>query len=256
AISLEAQGLAASPNFKINDKKIAPPTNTMFTESVFRIPVKPQVNPAVANPKPLASAENLITSTQPVLQAAKIEAPKIETPKSEPLRTENLKTDTLKTESAIQKTLRQLDESYLQLKESVNLKKFDTNKLEDYILKAEKRSGIPYSPEEKMNFRQLTATGNTEMIKMVALELGVGVSEKAEKEAMAALGRLMVHRHQTKALQAFLNQPDKDPNLKAYVRTVMLTHKVESVLSKVEGFKRKVKTTASSPLKVFFPSNS
>jgi hypothetical protein len=249
AITLEAQGLAASNRFKLDDKKLK---NTPVTP--FKVPLKvptgvqgaPSAQPPVTPASPQPAAQVAIPAVQAPVATAPVQTPAKPESKPEP------KTEARPPETAIQKTLRQMEESYQNLKDSINLKKLDPQKIDDLIAKAEKRTGLPYSDVEKAQFREWVKSNNPELLKMVALELRVGISEKAEKEAMAALGRLILYRNNMKDLKLFLADPEKDPNLKAYVRTVLMMQKVEGVMSTVEGLKRKVKKSIN-PLNYLVP---
>jgi hypothetical protein len=52
---------------------------------------------------------------------------------------------------------------------------------------------------------------------------------------------LILHRNQTDALKAYMDMPGKDANIKAYIRTVLMMHRVENWMNTVEDVKRKVK---------------
>lgn len=221
AIHVEAQPFAASPTFKVGETlKVSP----------FVTQVKVQ---SIPKEQRLASAVDTIST--------------MASGKAEPLKNEPPKNET-----SVEKALRQLDTSYTALKESVNLKKFDSAKIEDYFRLAEKRSGFPIPEADKAQIRELVKTQDPELLRMVALELRVGISEKAEKEAMAALGRLILYRENTKALQAYLLDPGKDQNLKAHVKTVLMMNRVEGALSSFESVKRKVKKVLL-PWQILFP---
>lgn len=218
-ITLEQPPQSGVVRFKLNQNQVSATPVTPINPNVQSQPSQQPVAFPVA--QPLQSPQEL---TQPKPTA--------------PTRTDRAE---FKNETGIQKALRQLEESYVNLKESVNLKKFDATKIEEYISKAEKRTGLPYSAEEKEQFRQMAKVSDPELLKLLCMELHVGLSEKAEKEAMASLGRLILHRNQTDALKAYMDMPGKDANIKAYIRTVLMMHRVENWMNTVEDVKRKVK---------------
>lgn len=235
-ITLENPHSGVSNRFKVNENLVKLPTPTPFSTVVAAPQLMPQSMP---QPMSMPQAQAKVVPSVP----------------SQPVKQEMAKSDKpdFKNEPPIQKALRQLEESYTNMKESINLKRFDAQKIEEYLMKAEKRTGLPYSDEEKGQFRQLAQSTDVEHLKLLCLELHVGISEKAEKEAMAAMGRLILHRNQTQALRAYMELPGKDPNLKAYIRTVLMMHKVENWMNTVEDVKRKVKRTVS-PFKWLVPA--
>lgn len=215
AIIMEVQGFGASTNFKIDDKKIK-----VTPTSPFQVPLKVQGVTVEVKPQ----------VTQDVAQV----------------------NTNVKQETSIQRSLRLMEESYQNLRDSVNLKKFDPQKIEDYIVKAEKRNGAVIDEADKVLYREWAKTGDPQILKALALELRVGISEKAEKEAMASLGRLVLHRSNTKELTEYMQMPDKDPNIKAHIRTILMMSRVEDVLSKYERVKRRVRRTLT-PFSSLFP---
>ncbi len=212
AIHMEAQPFAASQTFKLGDLRKEVPS--------AEAPVK-------AAPKadsPFVVSVRLQPSNQVYRVSAAQQAP------------------VAPVETAVSKSLRQLDSSYNTLRESVDLKKFDPAKIDDYLRAAERETGVLMRDEEKAQLRQLAQSQDPNVRKLVALELRVGISEKAEAAALAAMGRLMLHRNQTQALQAYLQDDTKDPNLKAHVKTLLMMNRVEGVLHTYESTKRKVQS--------------
>jgi hypothetical protein len=227
-ITLEQPPQSGVVRFKLNQNQVsATPVTPMSPPLQNQSSQQPVPFPVL---QPLQSPQVV----QPSNQAAELTTTK----NSAPTKTDRAE---FKNETGIQKALRQLEESYVNLKESVNLKKFDATKIEEYITKAEKRTGLPYSVEEKEQFRLMAKSSDPDFLKLLCMELHVGLSEKAEKEAMAALGRLILHRNQTDALKAYMDMPGKDANIKAYIRTVLMMHRVENWMNTVEDVKRKVK---------------
>jgi hypothetical protein len=225
-ITLEQPPQSGVVRFKLNQNQVS---------ATPVIPLTPQHQAQAQNqPSPQAVAFPSLQASPTTQPAQELTQPKAPAP----ARSDRAE---FKNETGIQKALRQLEESYVNLKESVNLKKFDATKIEEYITKAEKRTGLPYSIEEKEQFRQMAKVSDPELLKLLCMELHVGLSEKAEKEAMASLGRLILHRNQTDALKAYMDMPGKDANIKAYIRTVLMMHRVENWMNTVEDVKRKVK---------------
>ncbi len=135
------------------------------------------------------------------------------------------------------RALAQMEASYEKMIAGIKLEAFDPKKIEDYIRQSEKNSGVVLSEAEKERIRQAAKSRNDKMLRLLALELGVGVPLKHKKQVLYYLGELMINRQDKQALAAFINDPTKDENLKAHVKTVLLAGQVEEVLYKVESFK-------------------
>lgn len=142
------------------------------------------------------------------------------------------------TVSATEKAIEQLEVSYERLLQSINLKLFRPEKINQYIATAEKRSGTSFSEEEKQQIRLIAQSGDENSTRLLALELRVGIPKKSEREALAALGELMLHRHNTKVLEQFVEDPHNDENLKAHIKTILMVNKVESAMLKMDNIKR------------------
>lgn len=147
--------------------------------------------------------------------------------------------------SATERALARLEESYARLVDSINLSRFRPERINQYIARAEKQGGIPMSEEEKVRIRKLAETGDEKTLRLLALELRIGVPEKAEREALAALGELFLHRQDRITLEKFLADHHKDENLKAHVRTLLLVNRVENTMH----FCQSVKSDLASLLK-------
>lgn len=146
-----------------------------------------------------------------------------------------------------ERALQQFEQSYQRLLDSINLEHFDPNKIENYIRLAEKRAGVDMTDKEKARIRELVFTGDPEILKLVALELRVGISRKLEKEVLAAFGELIIYHRENDALMMnFLGHPTKDENLKAYVRILMMMSRFERLLNKWQGFQDRYKRLTRS----------
>ncbi|MEB3288183.1 MAG: hypothetical protein VKJ04_11865 [Vampirovibrionales bacterium] len=152
--------------------------------------------------------------------------------------------DTPKFRTGTERALQQLETRYQAMFEGIQLKYFDPNKIENYIRMAEKRMGMELSEKERIRLIQISKSKDPNILKLLALELRIGIPKRLEQAALAALGELLLQRDDEEALQAYLEDPTKDDNLKAYVRTVMMMNKVERVMARVEN--------AKSTLKSFF----
>jgi hypothetical protein len=139
--------------------------------------------------------------------------------------------------SEAERALLQAERSYEQLKATVDLKQFDPTRMPQYLAQAERRTGIPYEPEEKAMLIEWAESGIPELQRMVAMELRVGISRKAEKEALAAMGQILLNRNNEAALQNFLQNDDNDPNLRAYVQTLIYLNRMEKLLGMYKGIK-------------------
>ncbi len=131
-----------------------------------------------------------------------------------------------------ERALQQFELAYQALLDGIKLEHFDPNKIENYIRLAEKRAGVDMSDKEKGRIRELVNTGDPDILKLVALELRVGISRKLEKEALAAFGELVIyHREQDALMQNFLSHPTKDENLKAYIRILIMMSRFERIMN-------------------------
>lgn len=143
--------------------------------------------------------------------------------------------------SEVEKAFDELEKSYEKLLTSINLKAFNRSKIEDYLRLAEKRAGMEISEKEKLRLRKMAQSEDPKVLRLLALELRIGIPRKAEKEAMAALGQMMLYRQDRKSFEKFLAAPDKDENLKAYVRTIIMMNRVEDLMYRYENFKGQVR---------------
>ncbi|MBX2861484.1 MAG: hypothetical protein KTR14_09620 [Vampirovibrio sp.] len=129
------------------------------------------------------------------------------------------------------------EKKYTAFVNSVDIAKFYPKKVNQYIKRAEAWNGA-YSEQEIARFKEMAASKNPDLIKQLALEFRVGISKKDEKEAMAAFGRLVVlYRNNITELQKFLQKKDMDPNLRAYVQTLVMMYHVERWLRRYRRVK-------------------
>ncbi len=139
--------------------------------------------------------------------------------------------------SAAKKALEELEEKYTSLVKAVKVDIFKPENIEEYILRAEKRRGAPFTRAERDRFRDMAKSGDPEKIRLVALELRFGVPRKVERAALAAFGNLILYRDQVAPLREFLDKPGKDPNLVAYVKTILMMNRVERWMEKYQNWR-------------------
>lgn len=142
--------------------------------------------------------------------------------------------DAKKIRSGAERALQQLEVSYQRLIDGIQLEHFDPKRIETYIKMAEKRSGILMSDEEKGRLVQASQSNDEQILRLLALQLRVGIPRRLEKEALAAMGELMLNREDTSALKKFAQDASKDPNLQAYVRNLLMMNRVESMMARVD----------------------
>ncbi len=133
--------------------------------------------------------------------------------------------------------------SYTNLIDAIDIENFEPQQIEQYIRNAEARSGVTMRDAEKEQIRLLSKSNDEHVLRLLALELRVGIPKDVEKEALAAFGELILYRHDKETLQGFLDNPKNDPNLKAHIRTVLMMSKVENVMHGVDTTKRNIKAT-------------
>jgi hypothetical protein len=156
--------------------------------------------------------------------------------------------DSQRLRSGTERALAQLESRYQAMVDGIQLKYFDPTKIEQYIRMAEKRAGMEMSDKERFRLIRLAKINNPQLLKLLALELRIGIPKRLEQAALASLGELMLHRDDEDALRGYLDDPSKDDNLKAYVRTVLMMNKTERWMAKVE--------TAKATLKGWFNSQT
>ncbi len=139
--------------------------------------------------------------------------------------------------SATENALEELEEKYQDLLRAVDVDKLNPKYLTRYIKRAEERRGGPFTKEEKTGFREMATSKDPEVKRLLALELRVGVPKKVEIEALAAMGNLLLHRDDTRSLEAFIEKPEKDPNLREWVRTTLMMNRVEFWMGRYQHFK-------------------
>lgn len=139
--------------------------------------------------------------------------------------------------TAAAQALEDLEEKYNALVESIDVEKFNPAYISRYIKRAETRRGAPYADHEKKRFREMAKSGNPHLIRLLALELRIGIPKKIERDALAAMGRLMLHRDQAEDLRRFLDQPDKDPNLRNWVQTMLAMNTVEQWMGTLQRWR-------------------
>lgn len=139
--------------------------------------------------------------------------------------------------SAGRVALEELEEKYKSLLESVRVEKFNPKYISRYIASAEKRRGAPFTPAERKRIKEMATSKDPEVIRLLALELRIGVPRKIERDALAAMGNIMLHREDA-ALREFLCNPNKDPNLTAYVKTILMMSHVETWMDRYTKLKQ------------------
>ncbi len=139
--------------------------------------------------------------------------------------------------SATENALEELEEKYQDLLESVDVDKLNPKYLTRYIRRAEERRGGPFTKIEKAHFREMAGSNDPEVKRLLALELRVGVPKKVEMEALAAMGNLLLHRDDMVALEGFMQKPNKDANLREWVRTTLMMNRVEFWMEKYKHLK-------------------
>ena len=133
--------------------------------------------------------------------------------------------------------LDELEEKYESLRESVRADKFNPKYINRYIAHAEKRRGTPFTRTERNNFRELALSKDPKVIEQLAFDLRIGVPKKIELEAMAAMGRFLMHHNENDALEEFLEKPTNDPQIKHWVYTTLMMNKVEYWIGRYKEFR-------------------
>jgi len=150
---------------------------------------------------------------------------------------DNAEFDNSQRSTAGQVALEELEEKYRSLLESVRVENFNPKYISRYIISAEKRRGAPFTPAERKRIKEMATSKDPEVIRLLALELRIGVPRKIERDALASMGNLMLHREDD-ALRQFLSSPEKDPNLVAYVKTILMMSHVETWMDRYNRWKR------------------
>ena len=146
-----------------------------------------------------------------------------------------------------EKALQELENSYSRLVNSINLNLFHPLKLNHYIHLAEKRSGKDYTDLEKEHMKLIVQSDNERALRLLALELGVGVPKKAERDAMSAMGALMLHRNNTQALETFLQKPGTDENIRSHVQLILMMSKFEKTVNRFDHWHRSIQKKFQLP---------
>ncbi|MBK8189525.1 MAG: hypothetical protein IPK79_03660 [Vampirovibrionales bacterium] len=194
----------------------------MFPQVQLRRPAASSSNAAL-KPKKAASLFGLEALVGPVDEAESADL----------LASSSLERQT----TAAAQALEDLEEKYNALVESIDVEKFNPAYISRYIKRAETRRGAPYADHEKKRFREMAKSGNPNLIRLLALELRIGIPKKIERDALAAMGRLMLHRDQAADLRGFLDQPDKDPNLRNWVQTMLTMNTVEQWMGALQRWR-------------------
>lgn len=149
-------------------------------------------------------------------------------------------------QSAAQGAVDELEECYNDMLESIDIEKInlEENYVKGYITRSEKRRGGKYSKAQRDRYldmaRQAQKTGDKEMVRLLALELCIGIPPKTEKAVMAAFGKVFIHhREENEVLQNFVEKSKVNPNLAAYMRTILMVNKVETWVGKYEEIKER-----------------
>ena len=138
------------------------------------------------------------------------------------------------------RALVQLSSAYARMVAAINLKLFNPDRIDEYIRRAEKRSGADMTDMEKDRLRRLAKTTDERVLRLLCLELRVGIPKKEEAEAERAFGQLLLARHDREALQRFMNDANADENLKAHVRAVLMLGQVEQWMSRYKQWKERL----------------
>jgi hypothetical protein len=149
---------------------------------------------------------------------------------------------------AAENALNELEEAYSEMVNSIDIEKInlEENYVKGYITRSEKRRGGPYTKAQRNRFLQLAAQAkendDKELIRILALELCIGISPKMEKAVLASFGNLFIHhRDAIGVLKDFTNRDENkaDANLIAYIRTLMMLNQVEGWMGRIENVKHR-----------------
>lgn len=136
-----------------------------------------------------------------------------------------------------------MEMAFQKLLAGINLKTFNPDKIDHYLALAAKR-GVNRTESEKKRLRALAKrakAGDSALLPFLALELDIGVPAKLRNALLASIGDVLINeRHNEESLKAFLEDPSKPEFLKAHVKTIYYTNKVEDVLSRVDGVKHQL----------------
>lgn len=150
------------------------------------------------------------------------------------LKTAADKTALTPQKNATERALENFDVSYQRLMSGINIKAFNPEKIETYMKATEKRTGREFTKKEKDRIRRAAQSNNPDVIRLLALELRVGIPRKLEHNALAAYGELMMNRSDSQTLIRFAKKPTTDPNLKSHIETVIMMNRVEGTLSRIK----------------------
>lgn len=147
---------------------------------------------------------------------------------------------------AAENALHELEEAYNEMVNAIDTDKInlEENYVKGYITRSEKRRGGRYTKSQRNRFLQIASqareTSDKELIRVLALELCIGISPKMEKAVHAAFGNLFIHhRDAISVLKNFANRSEADSNLVAYMRTLMMLNQVEGWMERIETVKHK-----------------
>ncbi len=153
---------------------------------------------------------------------------------------------------AAENALKELDEKYNEMLEAIDTDSInlEENYVKGYITRMEKRRGGPYSKSQRQRFlamaRQARETKDKELIKILALELCIGISPKTESAVLAAFGNVFIHhRDSTTILEQFSEGETCNANLAAYAKSLMMLNRVEAWMGKIETVKHRLKMAFS-----------
>ncbi|MGE0201753.1 MAG: hypothetical protein AB7P76_12405 [Candidatus Melainabacteria bacterium] len=140
-------------------------------------------------------------------------------------------------QSPAARALAQLESSYAELLQSTEITAFNPNEIERYIRAYQKRTGRILTESQRERIMQIASSKDPSLLKLLALEFGIGVDRQAEKKALAALGQLFLERDDSETLQQFLEDGQKDENLKAHVSSLQMLNKIESGVAWYNGLR-------------------
>lgn len=149
-------------------------------------------------------------------------------------------------QSAAKAAVDELEECYNDMLESIDTDKInlEENYVKGYITRSEKRRGGRYNKAQRQRYmdlaRQAKKTGDKELVRLLALELCIGIPPKTEKAVMAAFGNVFIHhREESDVLKSFVEKANVNPNLAAYMRTILMVNRVENWVGKYEELKER-----------------
>lgn len=146
--------------------------------------------------------------------------------------------------SSTRHALRELGTAFGHLREAIDLDAFNPHEMAKYITAYEQRTGQLIDAGRREQLMQLAFSRNPQILQMIALELRIGFTKrtkKAERRAMMALGRLVLERDNIDELKAFLEDPEADDNVKAYVQTLVMMNQVETAVSRYQRLRERVR---------------